>query len=132
MIGPAVGWNTPRSHSLRCWKSAGSRPKSARMGAVTRSHAHEIGFVRGITVRFATERHTENALEPLSGKWWRKHDVRHQVCGYVLLAVTRAASLGIWADDEGGGQVVDRAVDIQNQTRHGGNRAVWLGTSGRR
>ena len=59
MIGPAVGWNTPRSHSSRCWKSAGSRSNSARAGAVTRSHAHEIGFVRAITVRFATERHVE-------------------------------------------------------------------------
>ena len=52
-----MGWNTPRAHSSRCWKSAVSRPKSGRIGVVTRSHAHEIGSVGGITVRFATERH---------------------------------------------------------------------------
>ena len=56
MLGPA-GRNPERAHSSRCWKSTGSRPNSARIGVVARSHAHEIGFVRGITVRFATESH---------------------------------------------------------------------------
>ena len=37
----------------------------------------------------------------------------------MLLAVTRAASLGIRADYEGGGQVPDRAVDSQDQARRG-------------
>ena len=124
MIGPAVGWNTPRSHSSRCWKSAGSRPMSAWIGAVTRSHAHEIGFVWGMTVRFTTEGRGA-ARRALSGTWWGNHDVRHQVCGYVLLAVTKAASVGVWADYEGGGQVPDRAVDTQDQARRGSSR--WPG-----
>ena len=38
---------------------------------------------------------TEGTLKPLSGNRWRIHDVLHQVCGYVLLTVPWAASLGI-------------------------------------
>ena len=56
MIGPAVGWNTPRAHSSMCRKSAGSGPKLTRIAVVTRSNVHGVA-ISGVfsTVRFTTE-----------------------------------------------------------------------------
>ena len=54
--GAPAGWQRWRAHSSIRRKSTGSRPKSARIGAVRRSQAHEIGVFGGITVMFTTER----------------------------------------------------------------------------
>ena len=39
--GAAIRWQCLRVHSSIWWKLAGSRRRSAWIGAVTRSHAHE-------------------------------------------------------------------------------------------
>lgn len=54
--GAPAGWKRWWAHSSIRRKSTGSRPKSARIGAVRRSNVHEIGVLGGITVIFTTER----------------------------------------------------------------------------
>ena len=159
----AAAGSRRRAHSSRCRNSAVSRPETARTAVVTRSHAHEIGFVGGIpTVRFAAERPGVRPGADIGQL--AAYMMTIQPCGYRATGGAQSGLVrcfrvrlrkpgycrarsgrGPWPDrapmlpfsndgriGHNGGQVGDRAVERHDQARHGGSRAAWLGTSGRR